>query len=95
MNDFELTVPDLYCQFRLITKNLEYMREPLRECSHITRFSSAPKFGPIVLCIEADYELCLCFASSVCVLLLHMLGANTMLGTMDNMEFINALSLNV
>ena len=39
--------------------------------------------------------------SCVCVLLpvsefcvLRMLGANTMLGIMDNMEFINILSLN-
>ena len=32
----------------------------------------------------------LCLCSVFCV----MLGANTMLGAMDNMEFINVLSLN-
>ena len=39
--------------------------------------------------------------SSVCVLrpvfafcILRMLGANTMLGAMDNMDFINILSVN-
>ena len=42
-------------------------------------------------------ELCLCLASCVCVLrsaFCVMLGTNTMLGAMDNMEFINVLSLN-
>ena len=38
---------------------------------------------------------CVCVLRPVFVFcVLHMLGANTMLGTMDNMEFINVLSLN-
>ena len=38
---------------------------------------------------------CVCVLRPVSVFcLLRMLGANTMLGTMENMEFINILSLN-
>ena len=38
---------------------------------------------------------CVCVLHPVSVFcVLHMLGANTMLGAMDNMEFINILSLN-
>ena len=38
---------------------------------------------------------CVCVLRPVSVFcVLHMLGANTMLGTMDNIEFINVLSLN-
>ena len=38
---------------------------------------------------------CVCVLRPVSVFcVLHMLGANTMLGAMDNMEFINVLSLN-
>ena len=38
---------------------------------------------------------CVCVLRPVSVFcVLRMLGANTMLGAMDNMEFINVLSLN-
>ena len=38
---------------------------------------------------------CVCVLRPVSVFcVLRMLGTNTMLGTMDNMEFINVLSLN-
>ena len=38
---------------------------------------------------------CVCVLRPVSVFcVLHMLGTNIMLGTMENMEFINILSLN-
>ena len=60
-------------------------------CSHLFY----PITVRVLLFATKPIMSCVCVLRPVFVFcVLRMLGANTMLGAMDNMEFINVLSLN-